>query len=274
MVQAAAPVPEVGTLGRDARAVYAIWLRELTRFASAPARIVGTVGQLLVYLFIMGTGFGATFRAAAAPPGFSYLVFMFPGILGVTIMSTSLFSAMSIISDRQFGFLKGVLVAPVARSSIVLGKIAGGATVATIQGLILLLLAPLVGARLAPVEILKLSVVMVLIASVLTSLGLAIASWITMMEGFQVIMQFLVVPMWLLSGAFFPLRGLPGWMGVLVRADPLTYAVDALRGVVYGGSPFAAAFVLHPLRIDLGILGVMLVVMFGLALATFRSHED
>jgi len=259
---------------RELRAAYAIWLRELTRFLSERTRIVGALGQPLIYLIVMGTGFGATFRATAVPGGFSYLVFMFPGVLGMTVLFTSLFSAISVIWDREFGFLKEILVAPVSRASIVLGKVVGGATVATLQGLILLALAPLVGVRLTPVEVLQLCLVMVLVAAALTSLGLAIASRMSTMEGFQVILNFLVVPMWLLSGAFFPMRGLPTWMAVLVRVDPLTYAVDALRGVIYAGSPLAGALVVHPFGVDLAVIAGVLAAAFGLALATFRSRED
>ena len=274
MAQAAASPPAFGALAREARAVHAIWLREVTRFASEPTRIAGALGQPLVYLVIMGTGFGATFRAAAAPPTFNYLVFMYPGILGMTVLFTSLFSAISIIWDREFGFLKEILVAPVARSSIVLGKVAGGATVAAIQAVILLLLAPLAGVLLGPLAVVQIALVLLLVAAALTSLGLAIASRMATMEGFQVIMNFLVVPMWLLSGAFFPLRGLPWWMDALVRIDPLTYAVDALRGVVYGASPLGAALVLHPLRVDLAVVALALGASFALAIATFRSRED
>jgi ABC-2 type transport system permease protein len=274
VAQAAVPAFGFGALSREARAVHAIWLRELTRFVSEPARIAGALGQPLIYLIVMGTGFGATFRAAAAPSGFSYIVFMFPGILGMTVLFTSLFSAISIIWDREFGFLKEILVAPVARGSIVLGKVVGGATVAAIQGLILLLLAPLAGVHVGPLGVVKIAVVLILVASALTSLGLAIASRMATMEGFQVIMNFLIVPMWLLSGAFFPLRGLPWWMAALVRINPLTYAVDALRGVVYETSPLREALVLHPFHVDLAAVVLVLAVMFALALTTFRSRED
>jgi ABC-2 type transport system permease protein len=274
MSTAATAAPRVGTAGRQIGAVYAIWLRELTRFVSEPARLVGALGQPLIYLAVMGTGFGATFRAAAVPSGFSYLTFMFPGILGMTLLFTSLFSAISIIWDREFGFLKEILVAPVARGSIVLGKVAGGATVATIQGVILLLLAPVVGVHPTAVQIAQLCAVMILMAAALTSLGLAIASRMATMEGFQVIMNFLVVPMWLLSGAFFPLRGLPVWMGALVRIDPLTYAVDGLRGVIYAGSPLASTLVLHPFHVDLAVVAGGFAGLFAVALATFRSRED
>jgi len=263
-----------GRVRHELRAAYAIWLRELTRFVSERARIVGALGQPLIYLVVMGTGLGAAFRATAVTPGFRYTVFMFPGILGMTILFTALFSAMSVIWDREFGFLKEILVAPISRGSIVLGKVVGGATVATIQGLLLLVLTPLVGIPLSLPQVLQLCLVMILMASALTSLGLVIASRMATMEGFQVIMNFLVVPMWLLSGAFFPLRGLPAWMGVLVRIDPLTYAVDALRGVVYAGSPQAQALVAHPYAWNVAVIGAVLAVSFGAALATFRSRED
>jgi ABC-2 type transport system permease protein len=261
-------------LAHELRAVYAIWLRELVRFISERGRIVGALGQPLVYLIVMGTGFGATFRSAAVPQGFSYIAFMYPGILGMTVLFTSLFSAISVIWDREFGFLKEILVAPVARGSIVLGKVLGGATVATLQGLILLVLAPLVGLPLGVAQVFALILVMILIASALTSLGLSIASRISSMEGFQVVMNFLVVPMWLLSGAFFPLRGLPAWMAVLTRVDPLTYAVDALRGVVYARSPLARTLVAHSYGADVAVITAFLLVMFGIALFTFRSRED
>ena len=226
-------------LRHEIRAAYAIWLRELIRFVSERARIVGALGQPLIYLAIMGTGFGATFRSAAVPRGFSYLQFMYPGVIGMTVLFTAVFSAMSIIWDREFGFLKEILVAPVARGTIVTGKVLGGATVATLQGILLLILSPVVGVHLGPVQVLGIVVVMLLGAASLTSLGLIIASRMQTMEGFQVVMNFLVLPLWLLSGAFFPLRGLPLWMTALTRIDPLTYAVDALRGMVYAGTPLA-----------------------------------
>jgi ABC-2 type transport system permease protein len=258
----------------ELRAAYGIWLRELIRFISERARIVGALGQPLIYLAIMGTGFGASFRSAAVPRGFSYLQFMYPGVLGMTVLFTAMFSAISIIWDREFGFLKEILVAPVARVSIVAGKVLGGATVATLQGVLLLVLAPIVGVRLGPAQILGVIIVMLLVAAALTSLGLVIASRMATMEGFQVVMNFLVLPLWLLSGAFFPLRGLPAWMTVLTRIDPLTYAVDALRGLVYGGSPLARILVAHSYGLNVAIIALFLTVMLTAAIATFRSGED
>jgi len=258
----------------EVRAAYAIWLRELIRFVSERTRVLGALGQPLIYLAIMGTGFGATFRSAAVPGGFSYLQFMYPGVLGMTVLFTAIFSAISIIWDREFGFLKEILVAPVARGSIVAGKVAGGATVATLQGVLLLILAPIVGVHLSPVQVAGIALVMLLVAASLTSFGLVIASRMATMEGFQVVMNFLVLPLWLLSGAFFPLRGLPPWMTVLTRIDPLTYAVDALRGMVYAGSPLAGILVAHPFGLNVAIIVLFLTVMLTAAIGTFRSRED
>ncbi len=261
-------------LGGELHAAYAIWLRELVRFLSERSRIIGSFGQPLIYLVVMGTGLGATFRSAAVPGGFSYVAFMYPGILGMIVLFTSLFSAISVIWDREFGFLKEILVAPVSRGSIVLGKVLGGATVATLQGIVLLILAPLVGLPLDLLQTLGVILAMVLVASSLTSLGLAIASQMSSMEGFQVVMNFLVIPMWLLSGAFFPLRGLPAWMAVLTRLDPLTYGVDALRGMVYARSPLRAALVAHSYGLDISVTAAFLVAIFGVAFVTFRGQEN
>jgi ABC-2 type transport system permease protein len=281
MIRTAAPPPGIACaapvrarLAHEVRAAYAIWLRELTRFVSERARIAGALGQPLIYLAIMGTGFGATFRSAAVANGFSYLQFMYPGVLGMTVLFTAMFSAISIIWDREFGFLKEILVAPVARASIVAGKVAGGATVAAFQGVLLLVLAPIVGVHLGAAQVAGIALAMLLVAASLTSLGLVIASRMATMEGFQVVMNFLVLPLWLLSGAFFPLRGLPLWMAVLTRVDPLTYAVDALRGMVYAGSPLAHALVAHPYHVNVAIITIFLAVTLSAAIATFRSRED
>jgi ABC-2 type transport system permease protein len=262
-----------GTWRHELVAVYAVWLRDLIRFVKERTRIVGAMAQPLIYLIVMGTGFGATFRSAAIPGGFSYKAFMFPGILGMTVLFTSLFSAVSVIWDREFGFLKEILVAPISRASIVFGKALGGATVASLQGAVLLLLAPLVDVHLSAGQVLQLWVVMFLMSFALTSLGLVVASRMTSMEGFQVVMNFLIVPMWLLSGAFFPMRGVPGWMSVMMRFDPLTYGVDALRGVVYRGTALAEFLVAHQFGFNLLIIGAVAAAAFSVALATFRTRE-
>jgi ABC-2 type transport system permease protein len=273
VTQQAPLVLSAGTWRHEVVAAYAVWLRDLTRFARERVRIVGVMAQPLIYLIVMGTGFGATFRAAAIPQGFSYTAFMFPGILGMTVLFTSLFAAISVIWDREFGFLKEILVAPVSRASIVFGKALGGATIASLQGTLLLLLAPLVGITLGWAQVAQLWLVMFLMAFALTSLGLAIASRMTSMEGFQVVMNFLVVPMWLLSGAFFPLRGVPDWMATLMRVDPLTYGVDALRGVVYHRTDVAQLLVAHSYGFNLAVIGLVAAGAFAIALATFRTRE-
>lgn len=260
-------------LVHELRGVYTLWLRDVKRFVRERVRIVGAVGQPLIYLAVMGTGFGATFRAAAVPEGFRYVEFMYPGIIGMTVLFTAMFSAVSIIWDREFGFLKEVLVAPVSRAAIVCGKALGGATVALLQGSLLLLLAPLVGVGLGPGDVLRIAAVLFVTALGLTALGLVMASRMPSMESFQIVMNFLVMPMWLLSGAFFPLRGAPGWMEALMRVDPLTYGVDALRGVIFADLPLGRYLVAHPYGYDLAVLAAVSAVCLGLALAAFRGRE-
>ncbi|HEY8394402.1 MAG TPA: ABC transporter permease [Thermaerobacter sp.] len=256
------------------RAVYILWWRDLIRFVNEPARLLGSIAQPVLYLGLFGAGFGATFRAAAVPEGFRYIEFMFPGVLGMTVLFSALFSAVSVIWDREFGLLKAILIAPVSRAAIVLGKALGGSTVAVLQGTLLLLLAPLAGIDLSAGQVLRLWAAMWPIALALTGLGLAIASRMASMEGFQVVMNFLVMPMWLLSGAFFPLQGVPAWMEALMRVDPLTYGVDALRGVIYQGVPYADRLVAHDFAFNLAVVILMAVVALGLALATFKTRED
>lgn len=272
--QEGAPAPAAGGWAHELRAVYTLWWRDLVRFVNEPARLIGSIVQPVIYLWLFGAGFGATFRAAAVPEGFRYITFMFPGVVGMTVLFTALFSAVSVIWEREFGLLKAILIAPVSRAAIVLGKALGGSTVALIQGTLLLLLAPLAGIDLSAGQVLRLWAVMGPMALALTGLGLAIASRMASMEGFQVVMNFLVMPMWLLSGAFFPLQGVPRWMEVLMRVDPLTYGVDALRGVIYEGVPYAGRLVTHGFTFNLAVVTLMAVVGLGLALATFKTRED
>lgn len=262
------------TMAHELRAVYTLWLRDMTRFVTEWSRLIGALAQPLIFLLIFGTGLGSTFRGGALlPQGFSYTQFMFPGILGMTVLFTSLFSSISVIWDREFGFLKEILVAPVSQSSIVLGKMLGGATQALIQGTILLILMPFLGLWPGILGVLKLWLIMFLIAITLTGLGLALASRMSSMEGFQMIMNFIVMPLWMLSGAFFPLQGVPGWMEFLMKIDPLTYAVDALRGVMYEGSPMAKILVAHSFSFDLTVVAALALLAFMLALLLFRRGE-
>ncbi len=209
-----------------------VWNRELIRFSRDRIRIATSLAQPVLYLFIMGTGLSPLTQSSQGE-SFDYRTFMFPGIIAMTVMFTAIFSAVSIVWDREFGFLREMLVAPVRRDALVLGKCLGGATVATMQGAIVLALAGLVHVPYSPVLMLTLLGVMALSAFALTALGIVLASRMQRVESFGIVVQFFVMPMFLLSGALFPLTRLPAWLLVLTRLDPLTYAVDPMRRAVF-----------------------------------------
>jgi ABC-2 type transport system permease protein len=215
------------------RGVYIIWYRDILRFWRDRARIAASLAQPLLFLIVFGTGLGSALGGAgSAFGGASYVQFVFPGIVGMAILFSSIFGAMSILWDREFGFLKEVLVAPIDRSAVAVGKALGGATQAMIQGLILLVLAPLVGVSLTFESVFLLLVFLFVLAFALSSLGVAIGSRMRSIQGFQVVMNFLMMPMFFLSGALFPLSGLPDWLAVLTRLDLATYGIDPLRRIV------------------------------------------
>lgn len=224
------------------RAIYIIWYRDILRFRRDRARLVASLAQPLLYLVIFGTGLSSALAGAgggiggSAPGGLSYTQFIFPGIIGMAVLFSAIFGAMSIVWDREFGFLKEVLVAPIDRSAVAIGKALGGATQAMLQGLVLLVLAPLIGIDLTVGMVLALIPLTFVLAFSLSSLGVAIASRMKSMQGFQMIMTFLMMPMFFLSGALFPLQGLPAWMDVLTRLDPAAYGIDPLRRVVLSTS--------------------------------------
>jgi len=221
-------------LSKLAIGTYIIWLRDLKRFFRDRTRLLGAFAQPLIYLFVLGTGLQSAFTAFGSGQT-KYITFMFPGIVAMTVLFTSMFSAISIIWDRQFGFLKEMMVAPIPRSSIALGKVLGGGSTALIQGFILLLFMPLAGIPYNIEKLLMMLVVMFILAMGLTSLGVLFASRMRSMEGFPIVMNFLLLPMFFLSGAFFPLQNLPTWMRILTKINPMTYAVDAMRGVALKG---------------------------------------
>lgn len=255
------------------RAIYTIWLRDIIRFFRERTRILGMLGQPLMYLLIVGNGLAATFRLPDQPPGFSYMEFMYPGIIGMSVLFTAIFSAISIVWDREFGFLKEVLVAPVPRWAVAIGKALGGSTIAMFQGSILLLFAPLVGVQLSLPLIIKLLGVLFLIAFSLTSLGITIASRMETMEGFQMMMNFIVMPLFFLSGAMFPLQGVPPWMEKLMRLDPLTYGVDALRNIMYAGSPARELLIQFPLSTDMAVVLGMSLLFITTGTLAFNKTE-
>src|SRR3989442_13034087 len=228
------------------RAIYIIWYRDLLRYWRDCCRLVASLAQPLLFLVVFGAGLssslgrGTVFGTAG---GFSYIQFMYPGIIGMAILFTAIFGAMSIVWDREFGFLKEVLVAPIDRSSVAIGKALGGTTQAMIQGLILLVLAPFVGVKLNLLTILEMIPLAAVLAFGLSAFGVMLASMMKSLQGFQVVMNFLMMPMFFLSGALFPLTGLPGWMTVLTRLDPASYGIDPLRRVVLSNSGVPSAVI-------------------------------
>jgi ABC-2 type transport system permease protein len=220
-------------------AVYILWLRELRRYIRSRAQIVASLGQPLLYLVALGFGLGPVFQKAGQG---SYVQFVAPGVIAMTVLFSSVFSGIGLLWDRQFGFLKETLVAPVPRILIMLGRTLGAATVAVIQGLLVMIVCFLAGFRVVHLSTLPLALLfMVLIACVFASLGTAIGSALENMQGFQLIMNFLVMPIFFLSGALFPLGNLPKVFSVVISLDPLAYGVDALRttliGVTHYGLP-------------------------------------
>lgn len=217
-------------------AIYILWLREIKRYSRSRAQIIASLGQPLLYLFVLGFGLGPVFETAGQG---SYLQFVAPGVVGMSVLFTSIFSGIGLLWDRQFGFLKETLVAPVPRLHIMIGRTLGGASIAMIQGLLVLVVCLIAGFRPAHVSALPLAVVfMGLIAIVFAGLGTAIGSTLQNMQGFQLIMNFLVMPIFFLSGALFPLTNIPTALSIVTMLDPLTYGIDGLRGALIGLSHF------------------------------------
>lgn len=231
--------------------IHTIWLREMKRFLRSKSRIVGNLSMPFIWLVIMGFGLSSSFALPGAD--FDYIHFLAPGIIGMTLLFTSIFSGVSVIWDKQFGFMKEILVAPISRLSIVLGKIAGSSTISLINGILIFAIAVLLNAidisNLTILSVTASIIFMLLISFSFVSIGLIIASRLDNMEGFQMIMSFLVMPLFFLSGAFFPIENVPAWMKFLAYADPLMYGVDGLRGGLIGISHFSVWFDLNVLII-------------------------
>ena len=209
------------------RGIYIIWYRELLRFVRERSRIVATMAMPLLFLVIFGAGLKDSMGNLA--PGVDFLQFMYPGIIAMSVLMTAFMGGMSVVWDREFGFLKEVLVAPLSRSGVALGKTLGGATVAMLQGILLLVLAPIVGADLTPLLVLKLIPMMLLLAVTVSAFGILIASRIQSMQAFPMVMQIVVFPLIFLSGVFFPVSNVPVWLEVIAKINPVTYGVDAIR---------------------------------------------
>jgi len=217
-------------------AIYILWLRELKRYTRSRAQIVASLGQPLLYLLVLGFGLGPVFQQAGKG---SYIQFVAPGVVGMSILFTSIFSGIGLLWDRQFGFLKETLVAPVPRTNVMIGRTLGGATVATIQGSLILTVCLIAGFRPAHWTTVPLAFLfMILTAIVFAGLGTAIGSFLENMQGFQLIMNFLVMPIFFLSGALFPLTNLPKLLSAATSLDPLSYGIDGLRGALIGLSHY------------------------------------
>jgi ABC-2 type transport system permease protein len=245
-------------------AIYILWLRELKRYVRSRVQVVVSLAQPCLYLFALGFGFGPVFRQAGQG---SYLQFVAPGIIGMTVLFSSVFSGMAMLWDRQFGFLKETLVAPVSRLQIMIGRTLGGATVASCQGILILIICLIAGFRPHSWVAIPLAFLFVmLIAIVFAALGTALGSVLKDMQGFQVIMNFLVMPIFFLSGALFPLANLGAIMSVITRIDPLTYGIDGLRGTLIQHWQFSPA-------INIAALVVIAIVFLSLGARLFSKIE-
>lgn len=254
---------ERGGLGRELRTVGMVAFREVIHFSRARLNIVVNLLQPLLFLLVLGVGLNPVVGSTG---GVDFMAFVFPGLLGMSIVTTAISSAASTVVDRQFGFLRMMMVAPVRRSSIALGKILGGTLTATLQGSILLVLAPLVGVRMDLQTLAAVVLVMLLLAFELAAFGVFVASFVKRIQSFSVAVQFLLLPMVLLSGAMFPLQGLPLWLSVLTRLNPLSYALDALRRVMLAGQS-AGGDPSSPLLQGLTVMGEEVTVIQELAMS-------
>lgn len=215
----------------ELRAIKVVWQRELIRFQRDPIRVVVQLVQPFLYLFILGTGLSKL--ASAGTDGLSFRTFVYPGVLCLSVLFTAMFSAAMMVYDREFGFLREMMVAPVRRSSLVIGKCLGGATIAALQGVIVLALAGAVGVPYAPVLLLEVFGLQLLLAFTITAFGVMVAAQVKQIQSFFALTQIFILPMYFLSGALFPVNGLPRWLEILNRIDPLTYAVDPMRRLVF-----------------------------------------
>jgi ABC-2 type transport system permease protein len=239
---------------------FTLWWREIVRFYRQPTRVVGVLASPLVFWLVLGSGFGNSFRSGAESSQQHYLDYFYPGTLILIVLFTSIFTMMSVIEDRKEGFLLSVLVAPVSRTAIVLGKVLGGTTLATVQGMVFLIFAPFAGVHLDALQVLLVAVVVFLVSFSLTALGFAIAWPMDSSQAFHGIVNLFLIPMWLVSGALFSITGASKWIQWIMRLNPLTYGVEALRSLMYAGTN--ADF---PLSYDMATLLLFSLVMFGLA---------
>ncbi len=265
------------------RGIWVISYRELLRFSRQRSRVLGSFGMPLLLLVVFGAGFNRTIGNLT--PGVDFLQFVYPGIITMTVLMSSLFAGLSIVWDREFGFLREVLVAPLSRTGVILGKAVGGGGVALAQGIVLLLLAPVVGIALGPMVILQVIPLLVLVSLTLSGLGILVATMMRSQQGFQVVMQLMIFPLMFLSGIFFPVNNVPAWLQVVSKVNPLTYGVDAIRQVMLGasaaasplvdGAPLGVTVFGHTMSVleDAVVLGVLAVALMTAAVWSFNRQE-
>lgn len=259
--------------------LYAIWLREFKVFLREKSRLVASIFTPLMWLFVIGSGLGSAVSnpsalstavnstAGEAGSEIDYQQFIFPGMICMSVIFSSVFFGSYIIWDRKFDFLKSVMVAPVSRTTIFIGKTFGGMTTSIIQAAILLVIGLAIGIHYTPLSIVTIAVIILLLSFALTSLGLTLGSYIESLEGFQLIVSFVVFPLFFLSGALFPLNNLPGWLSILTMVDPATYAVDALRSITLGTTGK------NPFVVDFGILLVCVIALGTIGMLSFRKMK-
>ncbi|MBN1572987.1 MAG: ABC transporter permease [Deltaproteobacteria bacterium] len=251
-----------GILGKFLYGTYIIWLRDMKRLLRDKHQFYGSLARPILWLLILGMGLRPVFTVTS---GVDYIQYIFPGIVVMSLIFSGMWAGISVIWDREFGFLKEILVAPIPRTSIVAGKVMGGAAQALLQGSITLIFAPIIGLRFALMDIFLMIAVMLIISIALASLGIVIASRMHSYEGFGTVSNFVIMPLFFLSGAIYPVETLPGWLKVMVSLNPVTYGVDLMRGVVLGMRSF-------PLVDDITYIVGFGVAMGGLAVILFRRH--
>ena len=253
---------------------FTLWWREIVRFYRQRARVVGVIASPLLFWIVIGSGFGSSFRSGGSAGQQNYLDYFYPGVLVMIVLFTAIFTMMSVIEDRNEGFLLSVMVAPVPRAAIVLGKVLGGTTLAAVQGLVFLIFSPFVGIHMTAGSFGLIALTIFLVSFALTALGFAIAWPLDSTQAFHAIINLFLIPLWLLSGAMFPLSKASAWIRWLMYANPLTYGVEALRTLMYPGAPSSFSFEFS-LTASILTLVLFALFMFGLAfvLASRRTTK-